>query len=142
MRRRSLSFLLDTNVVSELRKREPNPQVVQWFDVVDPADLYISVLVVGEIRKGIERLRRRGDSKQASALDRWLGGLKDEFANRLVAVSAATCERWGTLSARQPISVVDGLLAATAIEHNLTLVTRDRGALAATGAALLDPWTA
>lgn len=135
-----MSYLLDTNVVSELRKKEPNPQVVQWFDAVDSADLYISVLVVGEIRKGIERLRRRGDSKQASMLDRWLGGLKDEFANRLVAVSAATCERWGALSARQPLTVVDGLLAATAIEHDLTLVTRERGALAATGAALLDPW--
>ena len=137
-----MSYLLDTNVVSELRKKEPNPRVSQWFEVVDPADLYLSVLVVGEIRKGIERLRRRGDSKQASMLDRWLKGLKDEFADRLVAVSAATCERWGVLSARQPITVVDGLLAATAIEHDLTLVTRERSALAATGAALLDPWAA
>lgn len=136
-----MSYLLDTSVLSELRKKEPDPHVAQWFDVVDAADLYISVLVVGEIRKGIERLRRRGDGRQASMLDRWLGGLKDEFANRLVVVSAATCERWGTLSARQPLSVVDGLLAATAIEHDLTLVTRERRALAATGAALLDPWT-
>jgi predicted nucleic acid-binding protein len=135
-----VSYLLDTNVVSELRKKEPNPRVAQWFDVVDPADLYLSVLVVGEIRKGIERLRRRGDSKQATMLDRWLRDLKDEFADRLVAISAATCERWGVLSARQPITVVDGLLAASAIEHDLTLVTRDHGALAATGAALLDPW--
>lgn len=135
-----MSYLLDTNVVSELRKQKPDPRVSEWFDVVDPGDLYLSVLVVGEIRKGIERLRRRGDGKQASMLDRWLRGLKDEFADRLVGVSAATCERWGVLSARQPITVVDGLLAATAIEHDLTLVTREHGALAATGAALLDPW--
>jgi toxin FitB len=137
-----LSYLLDTNVVSELRRKEPNHQVAQWFDAVDSADLYISVLVVGEIRKGIERLRRRGDSKQAGMLDHWLGGLKDEFADRLLAVSTATCERWGALSARQPLTVVDGLLAATAIEHDLTLVTREHRALAATGATLLDPWTA
>ena len=137
-----MSYLLDTHVVSELRKKEPHPHVVQWFDVVESTDLYISVLVVGEIRKGIERLRRRGDNKQASTLDRWLGGLKDEFDSRLVDVSVAICERWGTLSAAQPLTVVDGLLAATAIEHDLTLVTREHGGLAATGATLLDPWAA
>jgi predicted nucleic acid-binding protein len=137
-----VSYLLDTNVVSELRRKEPDPHVVQWFEVVDSAELYISVLVVGEIRKGIELLRRRGDTKQASAIDRWLGGLKDKFGNRLIAVSMAICERWGTLSAGQPLTVVDGLLAATAIEHGLTLVTRERGALTATGAILLDPWAA
>jgi hypothetical protein len=137
-----VSYLLDTNVVSELRKKEPHPRVVQWFDVVESADLYLSVLVVGEIRKGIERLRRRGDTKQASGLDRWLGGLKDEFESRLVGVSLAICERWGTLTAAQPLTVVDGLLAATAIEHGHTLVTREHGGLAATGASLLDPWSA
>ena len=136
-----MSYLLDTNVVSELRKKEPDPHVVRWFEAVESADLYISVLVVGEIRKGIERLRRRGDNRQASTLDRWLGELKDEFGNRLVSVSTAIAERWGTLSAGQPLTVVDGLLAATAIEHGLTLVTREHGALTTTGAVLLDPWT-
>jgi toxin FitB len=135
-----VSYLLDTNVVSELRKKEPHPKVVQWFDVVESADLYLSVLVVGEIRKGIERLRLRGDNKQASALDRWLGGVKEEFSSRLVDVSIAICERWGALSAAQPLTVVDGLLAATAIEHDLTVVTRDRD-IASTGARLLNPWT-
>jgi predicted nucleic acid-binding protein len=136
-----VSYLLDTNVVSELRKKEPDPHVVRWFEAVESADLYISVLVVGEIRKGIERLRRRGDNRQASTLDRWLGELKDEFGNRLVSVSTAIAERWGTLSAGQPLTVVDGLLAATAIEHGLTLVTREHDALTTTGAVLLDPWT-
>jgi predicted nucleic acid-binding protein len=137
-----LTYLLDTNVVSELRKKECDPHVVRWFEAVESSDLYISVLVVGEIRRGIERLRHRGDNKQASTLDRWLAELKDEFGDRLVGVSAAIAERWGALSAAQPLTVIDGLLAASAIEHGLTLVTRERGALTATGAVLLDPWTA
>jgi predicted nucleic acid-binding protein len=137
-----VSYLLDTNVISELRKKERDARVASWFEAVESVDLYVSVLVVGEIRNGIERLRRRGDKKQASALDRWLDDLKDEFGNRLVGISAAIAERWGALSALQPLSVVEGLVAATAIEHDLTLVTREQGALAATGAVLFDPWAA
>jgi toxin FitB len=107
---------------------------------VDSSDLYLSVLVVGEIRHGIERLRRRGDGRQAAVFDAWLAVLEAEFADRLLPISASVAESWGRLTAAQPLPVVDGLLAATAIEHDLTLVTRDTRTLDGTGVRLLDPW--
>ncbi len=135
-----MSYLLDTNVVSELRKPTVNQGVTSWFEEVDSSDLYLSVLVVGEIRQGIERLRQRGDDDQASIFEGWLTVLKEGFADRLLVVSTSVAERWGRLNAAQPLPVVDGLLAATAIEHDLTLVTRDSRTLASSGARLLSPW--
>jgi predicted nucleic acid-binding protein len=135
-----LSYLLDTNVVSELRKPKANRGVSSWFEDVDSAELYLSVLVVGEIRQGIERLRLRGDDDQANIFQAWLTVLKEGFADRLLTVSTPVAERWGRLNAAQPLPVVDGLLAATAIEHDLTLVTRDSRTLASAGARLLNPW--
>jgi predicted nucleic acid-binding protein len=134
-----VSYLLDTNVVSEIRKPNRNAGVAGWFDEVDSADLYLSVLVVGEIRQGIERLRRR-DPKQSDVFERWLTVLKEDFAERLLTVSSSVAERWGHLNAVQPLPAVDALLAATAIEHDLTLVTRDDRTLAGSGARLLNPW--
>ena len=136
-----MSFLLDTNVVSEIRKPHRNAGVTTWFDEVESSDLYLSVLVVGEIRQGIERLRRRGDEQQAAMFEAWLTVLKEEFADRLLPVSTEVAERWGRPNAAGPVPVVDGLLAATAVEHDLTLVTRESGTLDATGARLLNPWT-
>ncbi len=133
-------YLLDTNVVSEIRKPNRDAGVSAWFDEADSADLYLSVLVVGEIRQGIERLRRRRDQEQADVFERWLAILKEEFTDRLLPVSVGVAERWGHLNAAQPLPVIDGLLAATAIEHDLTLVTRDSRPLAGTGARVLDPW--
>jgi predicted nucleic acid-binding protein len=135
-----MSYLLDTNVVSEVRKPNPNAGVAAWFNEADTADLYLSVLVVGEVRQGIERLRRRRDRKQAALFERWLAVLKQEFAQRLMPISANVAERWGRLNAAQPLPVIDGLLAATALEHDLTLVTRDTDTLAMSGARLLNPW--
>jgi toxin FitB len=135
-----LSYLLDTNVVSELRKPKANRGVSSWFEGVDSSDLYLSVLVVGEIRQGIERLRQRGDNDQANVFEGWLTVLKEGFADRVLAVSTSVAEHWGRLNAAQPLPVVDGLLAATAIEHDLTLVTRDSRTLASSGARLLNPW--
>jgi predicted nucleic acid-binding protein len=135
-----VSYLLDTNVVSEVRKPNPNAGVAAWFNEADSADLYLSVLVVGEIRQGIERLRRRRDRKQAALFERWLAVLKQEFAQRLLPISANVAERWGRLNAAQPLPVIDGLLAATALEHDLTLVTRETDTLAVSGARLLNPW--
>lgn len=135
-----MSYLLDTNVISELRKPQRDAGVAAWFADAESSELFLSVLVVGEVRQGIERLRRRRDWAQADLFEGWLSRLKDEFGDKLLPVSAAIAERWGGLNAAQPLPVVDGLLAATAIEHDLTLVTRDTGALASSGARLLDPW--
>ena len=135
-----MSYLLDTNVVSEIRKPIPNAGVAAWFADADSADLHLSVLVVGEVRQGIERLRHRGDGEQAAVFERWLEVLKSEFGDRLLPVTTTVAERWGALNAGRPLPVVDGLLAATAAVHELTLVTRDESLLATTGVRTLDPW--
>jgi hypothetical protein len=135
-----VSYLLDTNVISEIRKPKPDDGVAAWFAETQSDDLYLSVLVVGEVRQGIERLRNRRDRRQANLFERWLTVLKAEFADRVLPVSIAIAERWGFLNARQSLPVIDGLLAATALEHDLVFVTRDSRPLAATGARLLSPW--
>jgi predicted nucleic acid-binding protein len=137
-----VSFLLDTNVISELRRKTCDARVAAWFGATESADLYISVLVVGELRQGIDRIRRRGDKKQAGALDRWLDELKSEYADRFVEITTAVAERWGAMNAVRPLPEIDGLQAATAIERDFTFVTREHGALESTGVALLDPWRA
>lgn len=135
-----MSFLLDTNVVSELRKQRPNPGVAEWFAGTDSADLHLSVLVVGEVRQEIDRLRRRGDDARAIVFESWLEVLKTEFGDRLLPITTAVAERWGRLNAERPLPVVDGLLAATAVEHDLTLVTRDDSILEAADVRAIDPW--
>jgi len=136
-----VTYLLDTNVVSELRKRAPDERVAAWVGGADAADLFLSVLVVGEIRQGIERVRRRGDDAQAAALDGWLRSLTRSFADRLLPISAPIAELWGRIGAVTTLPVVDGLMAASALHHGLTLVTRDTRAISATGAAVFDPWS-
>jgi hypothetical protein len=133
-----VTFLVDTNVLSERRRRRPDRRVESWFDSVDAAELYLSVLVVGEIRQGVERLRVR-DRGQAAGFERWLGALKLEFEDRILPVTPAVAEAWGRLSAPQPLPIVDGLLGATALVHGLTLVTRD-ARLDRTGIPLLNLW--
>lgn len=136
-----MSYLLDTNVISEVRRRSPNPGVASWFEQAAGEDLFLSVLVLGEIRQGIERLRAR-DPEQAEVFERWLELLSQDFLDRLLPVSAAVAEAWGRLNAPSPLPVIDSLLAATALVHGLTLVTRDTSKLEKTGVALLDPWEA
>ena len=136
-----MRYLLDTNVVSELRKGPARaPEVAGWARSVESADLGMSVLVLGEIRHGIEVLRRRGDTTQADMFTTWLDRLKAEFADRLISVSRTVAERWGELRGVTPLPPIDGLMAATALEHDLTFVTRDTAALADTGVRLLNPW--
>jgi predicted nucleic acid-binding protein len=135
-----VSFLLDTNVVSEIRKKVPNPGVSAWFAAVPASDLFLSVLVVGEIRQGIERLARR-DPAQADVFERWLVQLVDVYGDRIVPVTADVAEAWGRLNVPDPLPVVDGLLAATALVHGWTLVTRNVGDVTSTGARLLNPFT-
>lgn len=135
-------FLLDTNVVSELRKgTRANDGVRSWICDVADDDVFLSVLVAGELRQGIERVRLR-DATQAEHLERWLLRLFDDYADRLLVVDARVAELWGRLNVPDPIAAVDGLLAATAIVHDLTLVTRNVRDVERTGVRLLNPFDA
>lgn len=137
-------FLLDTNIVSELVRAKPEPKVRQWVGSVDENLLYLSVLTLGEIRKGIATL---ADASRRVLLETWLDSdLVLRFADRILAVDRAVAERWGRLSAqagtKSPLPVIDGLLAATALHHNLTLVTRNTKDVIGTGVPIFNPWTA
>lgn len=134
-----MSFLLDTNVLSELRKPQADAGVEAWADTVRGDELFVSVLVLGEIRQGVERLRRR-DPAQAGVFDAWLETLQRDYAERILDITAEIAQVWGRLNVPDPLPVVDGLLAATAQVHGLTLVTRNTRDVARTGVALLDPF--
>jgi predicted nucleic acid-binding protein len=134
-----MSFLLDTNVLSEARKPVGDLGVRAWFATVRGADLYVSVLVVGEIRQGITRLQRR-DPVQALVYETWLAALYQHYSDRLLPVTTAIAEEWGRLNVPDPLPVIDGLLAATASVHGLTLVTRNTADFSRTGVSLLNPF--
>jgi predicted nucleic acid-binding protein len=134
-----VSFLLDTNVVSETRRRRPDPDVMRWLEASGPDAHFVSVLTVGEIAKGIGQRRRR-DPEGAALLARWLRGLRELFAERLLVVGDAEATCWGELAGHAGLPVIDGLIAATALVHDLTLVTRNTKDFAGTGARLLNPW--
>lgn len=134
-----MSYLLDTNVLSEARKPQPNPGVREWLAGVPYDSLYLSALVLGEVRLGIERLRRR-DPVQAAAHEAWLATVREGYANRIVPVTAAIAEEWARLNVPDPLPVIDGLLAATARTHGLTLVTRNVADFRRAGVALLNPF--
>jgi len=135
-----VNYLLDTNVLSELRKGDrANAGVLSWFAQVDDDSLFTSVLVLGELRRGIESLRRR-DPRAAISLDQWLARLTEQFSDRLLPIDEETALQWGHLNVPDPVPTVDGLLAATAMVHGLTLVTRNTGDVARTGVPLIDPF--
>ena len=134
-----MSFLLDTNVLAELRKPRPHPSVAAWYEGVGDEELFLSVLVVGEIQQGVTRLRRK-DPRQAAVYEAWLGKLRREFADRVLPVSQDVALAWGRLAAGDPLPVVDGLLAATALVHGLTVATRNVADFEPTGVALLNPF--
>ena len=137
-----MSCLLDTSVLSELRKGDRADSGVRgWFAAAADADLFTSVLVVGEIRRSIESIRRR-DPRSAMALDQWLARLNETFADRVLPVDLAIADRWGALNVPDPLPTVDGLLAATALVHHLTLVTRNVRDFERTGAIVLNPFAA
>jgi toxin FitB len=137
-------FLLDTNVVSELIKPKPEPKVTAWVEAAEENLFRLSVLTLGEIRKGINSLP---DSARRTALESWLNhDLLIRFAHRILDVDQAVADRWGrlaanALAAKQLLPVIDGLLAATAIHHNLTLVTRNARDVSLTGVPVINPWT-
>lgn len=135
-----MSFLVDTNVLSEIRKRDrADLGVRRWFAATAEDSLFLSVLVLGEIRQGIARKRRR-DPRSATHLEVWLNGIETTFGDRLLEVDSAVADVWGRLNAVRPLPVADGLLAATAIVHGFTLVTRNTDDFARVRVALLNPF--
>ena len=135
-----MNFLIDTNVISEIRKGDRcDAHVASWFAAVSDEQLYLSVLTLGEIRRGAEMLRRRNMSG-ADALDRWLADVERAFAGRILPVDSDVAREWGRASALRSVPVVDCLLAATAKANDLTLVTRNVRDIEGLGAAILDPF--
>lgn len=132
-------YLLDTNVVSETRKRRPDRGVTAFLAAADSAGLFLSVLTLGELRKGVEA-RRKVDPIAADQLNQWVDIIETEFTDRLLGVDAAIARLWGELSAGRSLPVIDTLIAATAIRHDIILVTRNTGDFEATGVPLVDPW--
>jgi len=136
-------FLLDTNIISELVKPRPEPSVTAWIEGTDESLLYLSVLTLGEIRRGIAALPQ---SRRRAALEAWLDkDLRARFESRILIIDHEVADRWGLLTAAARsngivLPVIDGLLAATALEHNLTLVTRDTGQIPSMGVAVFNPW--
>ncbi len=136
-----MSWLLDTNILSELRKgHRANEGVRAWFAEVREEELFTSVLVLGEVRRGIESIRRR-DVPSALALEQWLMRMTTSFGDRILPVDSMVADRWGALNVPDPVPTVDGLLAATALVHDLVLVTRNVRDVGRTGVRLLDPST-
>ncbi len=135
-----MNYLIDTNVISEVRKGAScNPNVAAWFETVGDGSLYLSVLVLGEIRRGVERSRAKYPRK-ARALESWLISISTSYASRILPVDHAVANEWGRMSAARPVSTVDALLAATAKVNRMTLVTRNITDVTDLGADVLDPF--
>jgi len=136
-------FLLDTNIISELVKPRPEANVTDWIESTDESLLYLSVLTLGEIRRGIATLPQ---SRRRVSLEAWLDkNLRARFESRILDIDQGVADRWGQLTATARnmgilLPVIDGLLAATALEHNMTLVTRDTGRIPSIGVPVFNPW--
>jgi len=134
-----VSYLLDTNVVSEVRRPRAAQRVVDWWDSIPSSDLFLSVLVIGEIRRGLELLRDR-DPTQSAVYERWLGQLQRQFDERVLAVDVEIAEEWGRMNATIRMPLFDGLMAATAKVRGFVFVTRNDADVARSGIAVLNPW--
>jgi hypothetical protein len=134
-----VAYLLDTVVVSELRRRERDPNVARWIGEQRPSDLYLSVVTVSEIERGIVR-QRRINPQFAAALTRWLDKLLQHYRDRLLPIGVAEARRWGILSGELGHAGADLLIAATALEHGLTVVTRNLRHFVPAGVEVLDPF--
>ena len=135
-----MSYLIDTNVISELVRAKPDPRVVAWFDAMPDSALYLSVLTLGELRKGVEKLP---DTARREKLRLWLeNDLPAWFSNQLLSVDIAVADRWGRLlaEAARPLPAIDSLLAATALHHELRLVTRNGKDFEFPGLVIVNPW--
>jgi predicted nucleic acid-binding protein len=135
-----VSYLIDTNIISELRKgAHCDAHVGAWYASIADEDLFLSTLVLGEIRKGVELARPR-DTGKAAALERWLREVEAAFDGRILGIDNTVSDQWGHMSAIRPVPVIDGLLAATALTNGLTLVTRNDRDVAGLGATVLNPF--
>ncbi len=138
-------FLLDTNCISELVRPEPEPRVVEWMEAADEAMLYLSVLTIGEVRRGLAGLVQ---GKRRTHLETWLEvDLQARFAGRILPIDAAIADRWGLIAAEarrrgKALPIIDGLLAATALHHNLTVISRDTSDFTSAHVQVLNPWEA
>src|SRR5215469_4423156 len=136
-------FLLDTNCISEIVRLKPEPRVIAWMEAADESLLYLSVLTLGEIRKGLAGLPQ---SRRRTRLETWLElELRARFSRRILSIDADIADRWGLLAAEakrkgRALSTIDGLLAATALHHNLTLVSRNVSDFTHTQVPVLNPW--
>lgn len=136
-----MKFLLDTNIISEIRKRErAHPGVAKWVAQTPAQQIGTSVVVLGEIRRGIE-LKRRRDPEQARGFDRWFAQMRTRLGDRVLPIDEPIAEAWALLSIPDPLPLIDGLLAATAKVHGLTLVTRNIADVARTDVSTFDPFT-
>jgi predicted nucleic acid-binding protein len=133
------NYLLDTNVISETRKVQADLRVMAFLEAIDNEGLFLSVLTIGELRKGVE-IKRKSDSVTADRLNIWVDGLEADFADRILSIDVSVSRLWGELSAAQSRPVVDTLIAATAIVHGLTLVTRNTRDIEWTGVQFTNPW--
>jgi toxin FitB len=139
---KSVKFLLDTNIISELRKRDrAHPNVARWVAHTPVEEIGTSVIVLAEIRRGIE-LKRRRDPEQAKSLDRWFSQMRTRLGDRVLPIDEPIAEAWALLTIPNPLPLIDGLLAATAKVHSLTLVTRNVADIAPAGVLFLDPFSA
>jgi hypothetical protein len=135
-----LQYLLDTNILSETRKKQANEKVISFLSAAEPSSLYISVLTLGELRKGVA-LKKQSDADAAKKIAAWVDGLEFSFGDRILGIDTDTAKLWGELSAERPRPVVDTLLAATAVVHDLAFVTRNTGDVKDIKLRLVNPWT-
>lgn len=134
-------FLLDTNILGELRKEERCDEGVRrWVEGTPAEAMFVSVVVLGEIRRGVERIRLR-DPKQARELEKWLHGIPTGFSDRVLPVDERVADQWGRIGSGRPVPPLDAFLAATALVHDLTVVTRDADCFRNTGARVLNPFS-
>lgn len=138
-----MNYLLDTCVLSEFTRRKPEAKVIQWIDNIDEEKLFLSVITVGEIQRGVERLP---ESQRKTELLTWMNnGLIERFGQRILPLEAATMLLWGSLTARleasgRSLPVIDSLIAATALQHNMILATRNVSDFSPCGVQIINPW--
>lgn len=138
-----MNFLIDTCCISELVKKDPNPNVVKWFSENDELSMYLSVITFGELRKGVQKLP---NSKKRAALNSWINDdLQFRFKNRILNIGLEEVNKWGEILAEaektgEPIPAIDALIAASALVHDLHVVTRNVSDMEASGVEIINPW--